>query len=1647
MKNDKDSTDDQLSPDEQETLCNPIDSGSAAESSTDSSGDMLPPIGGGGGIGRGGSGGGDSEYDPRDPKCWPEIEGYVIEAFLGGGGFGNVYRAHSTKLDATVAIKVLKPEVLNRSDAVQRFAQEVTTAARNRHLHVVQVLDTGVVSIATYDRCQYMVTEYLSGGDFLSWLSQHPRTRRSDENLRLAVQKVVQVCRGLEALHQAGIVHRDIKPENILLDPEGSPKLADFGLAGIFDAQLAATRSGRINLPLSDDADAPMVSRLTMTGDIFGTLGYMAPELLLGMENATPGSDQYAIGVILYLILCDLRPFQAKRRDPDERRRIQNVVERLDKNETPPVMQLPSSKSTFRDRGLQFICMKCLRPDPKLRYSGVAQLRTDLERWLNGESVGEGPLIRFWNERIYLPIKSRPFHYLGIAVAALSTLAVIYGFSNRLKYEAELSAKNDDLSEKNDLLQDAINEAKLNLERAEESEQRIREQLVGTYLAQGERSADANDLAQAALAYAAAWQTEETAPQVSPNTLKALAIRCAVAAELAPRQRFAFWGEQATLQAEFSSDGDALTLLNRGVLRTVDPQTGDPRIDSLKQNGPIKQFSVSPEGSTLVSWATAYDQTPLLCLWDAATGMQKVEVAATFHIGNLLFSDDGTKIGLCTSTVGGAETGRVEIRDSATLELLFSADTPSPVGAIAFSADSEQLAAVLTGDTSQVMLYQVEGLAEQWQKAVTPGSDFCDLAFSPDGSRIAIASCMGIALLFDAASGEPLTSQTNHLQMSDVAVDYYGRKLGFVSFSPDGTILAVACGDRTVRFCNSADGQSLGMPMIHQDHVTSLDFSVDGTQLATSCLDGTARIWKAPSGVATAGVMQHLGAVLSARFSPTGETILTAGEDGTARIWSYRLPAPVVPEQGQVLRQSVVSNDGSRLATQTSAAEFRVWDTKAMTPEGPEFKCNHPVHLLQFGSDESLLGLAGLEEDGNSAVSVFDVHNGVKTSETFPVTGLPLSLRFSPDCQWLAVQSSTAAGKLLVIRDLEHQESHAISVSQTDRLVWNPANTNEAFVGSRDGLIHRVTLPSAKVELTGANGGSQVFRDLNISKNGSMLLSITGSEIRVWDTKTWYPIGQPLTHDQEPNGGVFSSDGEQLLTWGNDGTAKVWRLAPDRSEWTSTGQVQHSGPLSDAIFSPDGLLFATASEDASARVWETSSCLPVSPALHHESATLGRLETQLVRFTPDGRSLFSCAQNSEHLLSVLPLQRVMVHVEQDPRSMDSTLRPFLYRSMMLAWRWNLANHYPDSNAAMKAAEFASGMRIQESGRFWRLTTKEMPNVLDAIADTFGNPWAIRQNLGRLALREGDLEEAERQYAIAVKQQSKSGVLLYEYGRVLDDRSKPQEAFEALSKSISAGFTESKVYLARGRILESLGRCEDALPDLREATESSLVPQYARLELANCEAALGQFDTAAASYDTAFKETAAFQDIVEPKDRYKRIVLELARGRTEPGQQMAREFLEQSAGAEDASTCYHSALACVLRPQTVEDWAPVVALAKKASALLPKSPDTKACLAYAQYRAGHFLDAKALLEDVIATQAGIAADSSPPSPLPYFYLALTLQALDAPDGANKALETGTQLFAQLKTSPDPAFLSTELPWNRRAILDVLGKEVVENVVRK
>ena len=203
---------------------------------------------------------------------------YRIQAILGEGGMGQVFRAAHAQTGALVALKLLKPEVAGDEGLIRRLLREARAAGTVEHRHLVGVLDAGQA-----DGQHYLALELVPGVTV---------AQRIDAEGPLALDDVVRiaadVAAGLDALHRAGIVHRDVKPSNVLLDVDGAARLTDFGLAKGHD-----------------------YSALTLPGQMLGTIDYLAPELIRG-DEPTPGSDIYAFGCLVYACVAGRPPFAGR---------------------------------------------------------------------------------------------------------------------------------------------------------------------------------------------------------------------------------------------------------------------------------------------------------------------------------------------------------------------------------------------------------------------------------------------------------------------------------------------------------------------------------------------------------------------------------------------------------------------------------------------------------------------------------------------------------------------------------------------------------------------------------------------------------------------------------------------------------------------------------------------------------------------------------------------------------------------------------------------------------------------------------------------------------------------------------------------------------------------------------------------------------------------------------------------------------------------------------------------------------------------------------------------------------------------------------------------------------------------------------------
>lgn len=285
--------------------------------------------------------------------------GYEILNELARGGMGVVYRARQLGLNRLVALKMVQSSHLLSDEARLRFRVEIEAVAQLNHPHIVSLYESG-----EQDGAHYFTMRLVEGGDLAAQL-------KKDRPLRERIQLLVKVCRAVHYAHQRGILHRDLKPSNILVDAEGEPHVADFGLAKSLDHD----------------------SGFTFTSSVLGSPNYMAPEQATGKtRQITTAVDVYGLGAILYHILAGRPPFQ-------EKTPIETLRQVVDSDPAPPRSTNPQA-----DRDLETIALKCLRKEPGARYGTAEELAQDLERWLAGDPILARPLGPFatvwrWSRR------------------------------------------------------------------------------------------------------------------------------------------------------------------------------------------------------------------------------------------------------------------------------------------------------------------------------------------------------------------------------------------------------------------------------------------------------------------------------------------------------------------------------------------------------------------------------------------------------------------------------------------------------------------------------------------------------------------------------------------------------------------------------------------------------------------------------------------------------------------------------------------------------------------------------------------------------------------------------------------------------------------------------------------------------------------------------------------------------------------------------------------------------------------------------------------------------------------------------------------------------------------------------------------------
>jgi WD40 repeat protein/tRNA A-37 threonylcarbamoyl transferase component Bud32 len=1039
------------------------------------------------------------------------VPGYEILEELGRGGMGVVYKARHLKLQRVVALKMIRSGDYASPAELARFLTEAEAVAHLQHPNIVQIFETG-----QHAGLPYFTLEFVEGGSLATKIGAQPLPAG------VAARLVEDLARGMHHAHGKGLLHRDLKPANVLLTADGTPKIADFGLAKKLEAD----------------------SGLTQTGAIMGTPSYMAPEQAEGRtRDIGPRTDVCALGAILYECLTGRPPFRGST--------TLETLEQVRLAEPVPVRQLQPRVP----RDLETICLKCLEKAPPRRYATALDLAEDLRRFRMHEPIRARRASL--PERVAKWSRRRPAAAALIAVcllAALGTAAAGTAYTLELRGRAEYERDQKVLAQE---LQ----------KKAEEGETAAR---AATALAEQE-TRRANE--------AAARER-----QASLNAIRALyGLRVNRAGRALEDGDHGTAVEELGRMHPANNDGhdlrgfewyywDRLLNAHAGTIRP--PLQADVSAAAYSPGGRLLAYT---QASILTFASPRSGRT-----WRTTTCLPNMRDMAFSPDGRFLAAA-GEAPGVLLYDFGLPESERA-FREDAAIPPPPVVRLPAQnqaVRGLAFSPDGTLLAAA--GSDGRVVLWNpVE--RKSVKVLYGPAKGFLGVAFRPDGRRLAVAHSNGTVHVW-ALPGyerEPLLTRPGFPASMPrlayapegnllVAADWHGnlhvwaadsgayqrtvaahkQDIRALSFSADGTQFVTAGEDRTVRLWDAYFMTERARFIGHDAAVTAAAFRPDGRQIISGDRAGVLKFWDPAKNPAVTEMPRPVSGVEGVAFSPDGRHVAAAIRTGGLEVWNvaeHRCAVEVkalAPELHAVAWQpggttvAVAGGDGKvRLRDGRDGKEVR-------TLEGHQ----GPVRALAFRPDGKVLASGG--DDG--PIQLWDVETG-KTLRVLPghprtptAVGTVRGLAFHPDGRRLV---SVGYDSMLRFWDVEkgvETAAHTVSGLSLECVALDRTGELVAYGSYADSVLRlgpcRDGFRENRVTFLAAHQKPLVA--VAFTPDGKRLVSASlDSTVRLWNTDT---LQEMLTLGGFRNGVralAVSADGHFLAAGGTGGELLVWDASP-----------------------------------------------------------------------------------------------------------------------------------------------------------------------------------------------------------------------------------------------------------------------------------------------------------------------------------------------------------------------------------------------------------------------------------------------------------------------------------------------------------------------
>jgi serine/threonine protein kinase/WD40 repeat protein/tetratricopeptide (TPR) repeat protein len=988
----------------------------------------------------------------------------------------------------------------------------------------------------------------------------------------------VQVADALAHAATQGVLHRDIKPSNLLLDETGNVWVTDFGLA-----------------KAASDSD-----ELTHTGDIIGTMRYMAPERFNGQGDLR--SDVYSLGLTLYELLA-LRPAFD---EADRNKLVKQVMH------DEPVRPRKVNKGVPRD--LETVVIKAIARDPRHRYQTPAEMAEDLKRFVDDRPVRARRISEA--ERLWRWCRRNPgLAVLGGALAAVLVLVTVAsllaaGYFNRLRWNEARAAKSE---------RDARQEAELSREaessqrqRAEQEKRRADITLADMYTSRGLLAGDRDAAAEAALWFAAAADQSVTAEDPRRHEDNRLRARN--------------WMRQATLpvaalslsggihQLDFQPRGDLL-LVRFGMNEVIFWSWRDgKRLPWAEKLAGVGSAQFSPDGASVALGL----HTGEVQLRKASDGELLAKVQHEGPINALAFSSDGKFLAVAS------HIARVwDIKGQAFRNPVWA--HPQGVSALVFNRRGDRLITACGDQRARV--FAVESRQDRKEPLYAPVVHAAPSAPALiDEDRILVTVSGDSELTrWDMATGKP----------AGVPIRTRPRLLQGVVASSDGSWFVA--GGYYGPELYAADANQPPVHLSHTNWVKKYAFSPDNTMLLSASWDQTARIWSLPHGQPLGQPLKHMANVEACAWSHDSRYMATAQNDGLIRVWQRPDADLVIAQESAWGQRPRLSFDGRLVAPglwhesamgnrKQNVMRLRVVAAANGQPAGPDISLPGVlVDSCVCGDNRAVAAV--LERGKEGLLGVWDVATAHARLEPIPLPAPPISVAARPGSGQLAVICAT--GDLLVIDDitgkrvleLRHEGWAPVPPGRQVQVRYTPdgetlVSLNGApptTVNVHDADTGRLRFAPLRPTVDGSN-----FHSFSLSADSRLLatMALVKNYAQVWDLVTGRALSEPLPHPGDFWGLFsvrFSPDGRYLLTSHKDGQNRYWDWQAGKLACPS---MAHDSETHDGAITPDGRYVLTVIGRPEMHVWELATGRRVAPPvrLGFREGTCSQLA-----ITPDGR--------------------------------------------------------------------------------------------------------------------------------------------------------------------------------------------------------------------------------------------------------------------------------------------------------------------------------------------------------------------------------------------------------------------------------------------